>query len=275
MKKNKWMVLSTAALLSALVLALEAACAGGAPAEGGARGKLFTLRNIAASAHLDPEQAGDGPRLNMELSLLEASGPENTANFFNPLLYGGPDIDTYQAALVEEYRERYRVMSANWEGPYAPRPDQDWEYVEKMAMTALSSRWLVIGRERESYTGGAHGMIEKIYYVVDLAEPKLLTLEDLFTDPGDPGLYRLVQNALREYAGLEQNASLSSGPYFEDDPYITSDFFLNREGLGFHWNPYEIAPYSERHIEVVIPWEKLAGLLNAYGRELAEALNTR
>jgi hypothetical protein len=104
--------------------------------------------------------------------------------------------------------------------------------------------------------------------VVDLQKQKALNWRDLFTDPESPDLYRSVLDGLREYAGLEKNAPLSSGIYFEDEPEISGNFFLTSDGLGFHWNPYEIGPYSEGSVKIVIPWEKINRLLNAEGRTI-------
>jgi hypothetical protein len=256
------------------VLVLEAACTGGPAARDGATDKLFKLRNIRSSAPLNPEQPAGSPRLKLELSLLEVSGPDNMKDFFAALLYDGLDIAEYGQALLAEHRETYREISDSGEGtPGEDFPPLDWEYTEQMAIESLSGRWLVIGRWIDAFTGGAHGMSYKTFSVVDRKDLRVLSWEELFTDPQGPELRPLILAGLREYTGLNEKAPLSSGIYFEDEPAMTANFFLSREGLGFHWNPYEIAPYSEGHIEVIIPWEKLEPLLSEYGRETAAALN--
>jgi hypothetical protein len=215
--------------------------------------------------------------MNFNLILLETSGSEKLEKFFNALLYDGQEPGAYQETLVASYRADYlKTQDLYKENPDIPLSGSlNWEYREHLDFQTLADRWLVIARERESYTGGAHGMTGKIHYVVDLAEPKLLTLEDLFADPGDPGLYRLVQNALREYAGLEQNAPLSSGIFFEDVPAISPDFFVTPAGIVFHWDPYEIGPYSEGSIEAALTWEQAAGFLGGEGEAMFRELNAR
>jgi hypothetical protein len=266
--KNNISLFMTAVLS---VLVLEAACTGGPSGRSEATGRLFKLRNIQSSVFLDPEQPDGSPRLNLELSLLEAPESDGLKNFFAQLLYEGLDIAGYETALLENQRDTYRETSASGGGT----PGEDlqplaWEYTEQMDIESLSGRWLVIGRLIDTFTGGAHGMSQKTYYVVDREGPRALSWEELFTDPQSPELRRLILAGLRERSGLDEKASLSSGAYFEDEPAMTANFFLSRKGIGFHWNPYEIAPYSEGHIEVIIPWEKLEDLLSGYGRETGE-----
>jgi hypothetical protein len=144
----------------------------------------------------------------------------------------------------------------------------DWEYTESMEVRTFSDIGAVIGRTKAYYTGGAHGMEQKTYYVVDLQNEKALDWRDLFTDPESPELYSLVLENLRQFAGLEKNAPLSSGFYFDDEPEISDNFFLTVDGIGFRWNPYEISPYSEGSIEIIISWEKIRPLLNDEGLAL-------
>jgi hypothetical protein len=226
----------------------------------------FRLKKTAVSILLFPEQISGSPRMNFSLSLLDATGPGELENFFEVLLYDGEKADEYKETLIEGYRAAYRdireVMEKN---PGMSSAVMDWEYTEYMDIRTFSNLGMVICRKKEYYTGGAHGMSQKAYYVVDLREQKTLAWEDLFTDPKNPELRRMVLDALREYAGLEKNAPLSSGFYFEDEPEISGNFFLTPDGLGFRWDPYEISPYSAGAIEIIISWKKIRNFLNDEG----------
>ncbi|MDR1278090.1 MAG: RsiV family protein [Treponema sp.] len=267
MRKNKYVLFS-----AVFVLLLAASCTGGSSPRGGKNKLSFAVRETTESILLYPEQADDSPRINFSFSLLTVAGPEELADFFYGLLYKGQEPDEYIAALVAEYQTDYvKLQSLKEEAPQKNAQSQNWKYEEHMEFQIFSGRWCILSREQEYYTGGAHGMAQKKHYVLDLQEPKLLTLEDFFTDPGNPDLYLLVQDALREYAGLEKDAPLSSGSFLEDNPALSADFFLTRNGAAFHWNPYEIGPYSEGSIEVVIPWDKIRNFLTAEGQEMEQA----
>jgi hypothetical protein len=247
---------------------LTAACTGGPP-PGPAEEKNqteFQTKKITVSVLLVPEQISGSPRMNFNLSILDVSGPGELENFFKVLLYDGQTIDEYKETLVEGYRAVYQDMRETVEENSGTPPEiMEWEYTESMDIREFSDRGAVIDRTKYYYTGGAHGMTQKTYYVVDLQKQKALDWYDLFTDPESPELYGLVLDGLREYAGLGKNAPLSSGIYFEDEPAISGNFFPASGGLGFHWNPYEIGPYSEGSVEIVIPWKKVTHLLNDEG----------
>ena len=68
-------------------------------------------------------------------------------------------------------------------------------------------------------------------------------------------------------------APLSTGYYFEDSVESLENFYLTPRGIGFHWDHYEIAPYSVGPIEIVIPYEDVGELLNSQGKSLISQFN--
>jgi hypothetical protein len=113
----------------------------------------------------------------------------------------------------------------------------------------------VISRTTESFLGGAHGALEKQYLVIDPVSAKALTLEDFLGEDELAGLQSRVTAALAASAGLKPGTPLSEGGFFTDEPEFTGNFFVTKKGLGFHWDQYEIAPYSQGPIEVILPWQ--------------------
>lgn len=279
MEKNKWTgsklpktgVFSGSLIFAALFVLLCAACKSGPSPEAGEPENQFLLRKTALSVLLCPERISGSPRMNLNLSLLDVSGGRERESFFRNLLYEGRSLPEYRDTLIEDWRKAYTAgQDPEKENSGGPRESMNWEYAEYMDFQVFGDRWMAISREKEYYTGGAHGISEKTFYTVDLAERKSLSPRDLFTAPESPELRSLILEALRERAGLGKNAPLSSGVYFKDEPETGGAFFPDPRGLGFHWNPYEIAPYSEGHIEVIIPWEKTEGLLGETGQSLRE-----
>jgi hypothetical protein len=248
---------------------LAAACTSG-PSPIGKKDHIeFPLRKIAVSVLLFPEQIDGSPRMNFNLNVIDASGPKETKEFFSGLLYDGQTVDEYKDALIDGYRTVYHNMREVIEkksGP--PSETMNWEYSESMDIRTFSDLGMVIGRNKESYTGGAHGIQQTVYYVIDLKKQRPLDWRELFTDPEAPELYAIVLDGLREYAGLGENVPLSSGIYFEDEPEMSGNFFPTFDGLGLRWNPYEIGPYSAGAIEIIIPWKKIGSLLSDKGRDM-------
>ena len=262
-----------------LAFILQAAsCAGGpgveaAPPKGGnektdfAQG--YALRSFKVSVPLAPERGNGEPRINITLDLLEIHEPEQRARFCSDLLYEGNSPEQYRDALIREYQTMYRQIPETAIAGYPP--SADWEYWESVAVRRFRNRGLTLGRELYSYTGGAHGMQTKKYYVLDLEALRVLTLADFFRDPEDPRLRGFIIEELRRRGGLEPGRPLSEGVFFEDEPGISANFFVDEAGLGMRWDPYEIAPYSEGGIEIMLPWKTIRPLLKLEAMELLAA----
>ena len=87
---------------------------------------------------------------------------------------------------------------------------------------------LVYRVDYNEYTGGAHGNYLTTFLNLDLKTLCPLRLDDLFA---------------AEY----------------QDP--TENFCLGHEGITFHYNIYEIAPYVMGATEITLPWQRISHLL--------------
>jgi hypothetical protein len=225
----------------------------------------YALRDISVSVPLTERSAK--PQLDIFLTLLAVKEPAPAARFLRELLYSGSDAEQYQNGLITEYRNLYQQNPPLEITDSVP--SADWEYQEVIVVQGMGKHGLVLGKEKDIYTGGAHGMYSKIYYVIDREELKLLKLSDFFGETNEAELRGLVMEELRRYSRLEAGQPLSKGIFFEDEPEMSSNFFVTEEGLGLHWDQYEIAPYSEGYIEIILPWKTVRPLLK---QEIMERL---
>lgn len=265
MKKSTLYKIAAASLLALAVSA--AACGNLTPAQTGGgqsnneEARLaegYALRRFTKSIPLAQKQTKGAPQLNMDITFLELKKPEGKAQFLRELLYSGNSAGQYQDALAGEYRDMYR------QAPPETIPGDslaDWEYRENLDIRSLGEHGVTLGREKDVYTGGAHGMQTKTYYVLDQEALKVLKLPDFFRDPQGAELRGLVMEELRRYSGLAEGQPLSEGIFFENEPEMSSNFFISEKGLGLHWDPYDITPYSEGSIEITLPWSTIRPLL--------------
>jgi hypothetical protein len=101
----------------------------------------------------------------------------------------------------------------------------------------------------------------KQYFMFDIETLKTISLDEIVREDAHEALRQLVAAKLRDFMGIEKTVPLSQGGFFTDEAEITENFFLTSEGLGFHWDPYEIAPYAAGPIEIIIPYDELAEAL--------------
>jgi hypothetical protein len=212
---------------------------------------------------LFPDIGEKSPQMELSLSILDPK--ENT--LLQNLLYGGLGPKEYADRLIQDYKDFYLELTAQEDISDLPSAVLDWAYAETHGFHTYSGLQ-VINRHKEYYTGGAHGMQEKDYFVLDLNEQEQLRLADLFLEDTKEILKIHVEDALRVYSELEPGSPLSSGYYFEDSVDPSEDFYLNPQGIGFHWDPYEIAPYVVGPVEVIIPYGDMGDLFSPRGKIL-------
>lgn len=116
-----------------------------------------------------------------------------------------------------------------------------------------------------SYTGGAHGMTNRIPYTIDVSSGKMMSLEDLFKEKYD--YLAPINTAIK--AKMQQEPDI----YFAEDitgfKTISSEqkFYLDEQrGLVIFFDLYEIAPYAAGFPEFVVPLSSFGEGLNEYLR---------
>jgi hypothetical protein len=115
--------------------------------------------------------------------------------------------------------------------------------------------YVVIKRTVDYYDGGAHGLYGTDYRVFDRNAARFVTLSDIVGESKLPALQQAVMAELRKKFELSEDEQLTDAGFFKDELELTENFFLSENGIGFHWNPYDLAPYVFGEIEVIVPWE--------------------
>jgi hypothetical protein len=136
-------------------------------------------------------------------------------------------------------------------------PDTQAEILARHSNEAITAvdyeHYVVVKRVVEYYDGGAHGMFGTDYHVFDRNAARFVTLADVVDEARLSGLRLAVLDELRKKFELREDEHLTDAGFFADDLELTENFFLSADGIGFHWNPYELAPYVFGEIEVVVP----------------------
>jgi hypothetical protein len=227
----------------------------------------FELYSREEAVLLDPALTNDSPALHFSLRLLNVSSSAALRAAINTALYGGQTAEAYGERTFSSYKEEY--TEAYVSGEEIPE-SANWDYTETVETLPASPKTVQLSQSREYYTGGAHGMREKQYFVFDVESAKQLVLTDLIKDGTQPRLLRILEAALRADTGLEPNDPLSEGAFFNDTlEELPDNFFFSAEGLGFYWNLYEIAPYVSGAFETIVPFSALKDIFNERGAAFA------
>lgn len=116
----------------------------------------------------------------------------------------------------------------------------------------------------ETYTGGAHYIKDYYNLYYDINEDKLVDITYFLKDENSFNkLYKLAHYHVLEYASNNNknfdDAWVRRGtePKIENYNYFT---FTNK-GLKIVFKPYQVAPYSDGEIRIIIPYEELTDVI--------------
>lgn len=112
------------------------------------------------------------------------------------------------------------------------------------------------------YMGGAHGMYAENYTVFDTKTGAVVTEDDLFRAGWEDALGELLgDQMLEDYAQEAEDAGVDIDDFFFSAPYPNGNFSVGKDGITWHFNPYDIAPYALGVINVPLSWKQLETLL--------------
>jgi hypothetical protein len=112
------------------------------------------------------------------------------------------------------------------------------------------------------YTGGAHPNSYVAFYNYDKANGDAITLGSMFGTGWEAALNKVIDTDFRKMKGLTAADNLQEKAYlFENKITYTNNFALEKKGIRFYYNNYEIAPYSTGATDLFIPWTDLSGIM--------------
>ncbi|MBP6345846.1 MAG: DUF3298 domain-containing protein [Neisseriaceae bacterium] len=135
-----------------------------------------------------------------------------------------------------------------------------WSANQHVYVSAQSPRALVITREYDTYSGGAHGSAWVHFDNIDVKTQRVVKLADLFTASELQALTGIAEPFFRLDNEVKANETLTeSGYWFENDQFkLPEQFALTEDGLLFVYGQYEVAPYAAGMPDFVLPYGAIA-----------------
>jgi hypothetical protein len=152
-----------------------------------------------------------------------------------------------------------------------------YSQIEKSDVVMNENGFLTIEHHTWSYEGGAHGNYANGYTSFDLETGEELTLTDLVKPGYEQRWAALGAAEIKANMHVKPDAPLTEAGLFEDKLEITDNWYLTPGGIGFCYNPYEIASYAQGAVFFVLPWKSIAQDLKPGTRvaDLANAIIAR
>ena len=139
-----------------------------------------------------------------------------------------------------------------------------YEYTQKGTVSDKSPEGIIAYTNRiEMYTGGAHGGALESYINFNEKTGNIITCGELFGN-NQEAVKKLIKEQIikdndckTEEELVEKRSIFSLG-----DVYISNNnFLIEKDGIMFCFNPYDIAPWSEGFIFAKLSYKELEGLI--------------
>ena len=174
-------------------------------------------------------------------------------------------LKEYLKSYTDEYRElgnQYYEDMGNLQEEDS-QPSWYWYQLHKSNEILFEDdNMLSYSVEHADYTGGAHGSLQMLYYIIDLETLTTITEEDIFTPNYHHFLTeKIIEQLMQKYKVETPEKLLNEGFFDINDIAPNNNFWINNVGVHYVYNQYEIAPYSMGPIEVTIPYEEIKSII--------------
>jgi len=139
----------------------------------------------------------------------------------------------------------------------------NWEKSIRVDVINNEKGMLCLRVDTYAKTGKRDGAKVVKYLVFDVANNKVITISDLQIGDNQPALNQILQEKIRNHYHIKSEESLTNAGFFQDTIVPTRNFYLHPGGLGFYYNIYEIAPFSNGPTDLFIPWNQLKGIIRS------------
>jgi hypothetical protein len=170
--------------------------------------------------------------------------------------------DKLLSAMKEVYFDNYITTN---ESIYREIAGASFNWVSLKFMDILLNRsqLLTFYIEQYAFTGGAHGLQTRDFTVINLKTGRPVSLSEIFSGNYENALTDIITSKIRRMHNIDADKKLTDNGFFVESVKPTSNFYVTVNGIGFFYNHYEIAPYSDGPDDVFITFPELRTLLTS------------
>ncbi len=129
------------------------------------------------------------------------------------------------------------------------------EHEQTVSVTNVFFDIITIGNFSYGFSGGAHPNHWHNHFLIDLTDGRLLTFTDVFQSSKENQLKSLLSSKFNTDYGKDN---------LLDQFEIADNFSVDKNGIHFLYNPYEITPYALGDPEITISFTQALPFLTPY-----------
>jgi hypothetical protein len=138
----------------------------------------------------------------------------------------------------------------------------NWKKIQEIRVLHNENDILSFENYTYGYTGGAHGLSISRFRVIDLKDGHQVTLDEIFREDYRNDLRDIINSSARRKYKLERNQSLIDAGFFTEFIDAGPNYYVTKDGIGFYYNQYEVAPFALGPIDIFITYRELMRILN-------------
>ncbi len=166
--------------------------------------------------------------------------------------------DSMLTHFENEYYSTYKEQNTDW---FDNGASFNWQKIVNMSVIYNSNYLLCVEYIKYAYSGGAHGMTNISYDIINLNNGTPLSSNNVFKENSDDSLTTLLTQQLRKDYNIPDDVMLKKAGFFVDTIEPNQNIYINGNGVGFLYNSYEIAPYSNGQTNIFLEFNQIKDLL--------------
>lgn len=239
----------------------------------------FDSIQVNETAHLFGDTAKPACNLVINFAYVSKSSDERMKDSLNTFFLSACFGEKYMTMTPEEavkiYTDKYVGDYRKDLEPMYKKDEQDNEddasmgawysyYKGLESHVQLYTKHLLVYRiDYNEYTGGAHGIYMTTFLNMDLRTLSPIRLDDLFVSDYSEPLTDLLWNQLMADNNVVTRQELEDMGYATTGNLEPSEnFYIDKEGITFYYNVYDIAPYVMGPVAITLPYEMMQHLLS-------------
>jgi hypothetical protein len=227
--------------------------------------QIETIKLKRDSGDCENSSSGNCAKINIEyieiidlpdLSMMEKINSQIQKELLRPIgrEMNNKDFEELMQNFIDEYKNFKKEF---------PEAQQEWEIERKAENNFNDDNILSCTFSEYSYLGGAHPNTFLTFINFNLNTGEIIDLSDIFIAGFLTELNIIAERIFRKEKELTEDISLTkAGFWFDDDKFsVNTNFSIDKNGLSFFYNNYEITAYAYGPTELFIPYKLIKKLI--------------
>lgn len=233
--------------------------------------------------HIDNDTAKDGMKIEIDfeypIAVPEGINLQKIQHCFAQIFLGKDDFrgtphDAFDT-IVNNYTFDAVQYGIDWEQEENEFIDFSiFEQTKSVSIEHISKYLVTVSSGHYQFLGGAHGAYFLSYDNIDLRDGSIITEEQLFASDYSEKLDALIQKEVTRRNDSPDEDEHIALLVDTEEIKPNRNFFFSEEGIVYIYNQYEISPYVQGVVEIIVPYDEIKPLINQKYMEIIENIQS-